>query len=378
MSRTIKLPDERGAFSEYTLTAEEPLPARPGTRFESRIAYAAAHVVTNDDAEPAIDMAATLAYRRYLWSLGFGIAEVMDTAQRGMGLDWSAAKDLIRASCTEARAGSRPIFCGANTDQLPAGMATLDQVLAAYEEQCAFIEAAGGRIILMASRALAQCAQNADDYRSVYRHLLAQVSQPIILHWLGEAFDPALRGYWGSSDIAVCMETCLDLIHAHRQAIDGIKISLLDKDREIEMRRRLPAGVRMYTGDDFHYPELIEGDEHGYSDALLGIFDGIAPAAAAAFQRLDANDSAGYRSLLLPTLPLSRHIFQKPTYHYKTGLAFLSYLNGRQQHFRMLGNQQTARSIEHLAGVFRLADQARLLSDPDLAIARMRSYLERC
>jgi hypothetical protein len=373
--KTITLPAENGRSFEYSLNTEEPLRVETA-RFKSRIAYAAAHVVATDEPEPAIDLEATLAYRRWLWALGFGVAEAMDTSQRGMGLDWNGAKQLIRASCAEARAAGRPIACGANTDQLRPGSNRLEQVIAAYEEQGAFIEAAGGRIILMASRALAGCAQSADDYLRVYGNLLGQVSEPVILHWLGEAFDPALAGYWGSSDVSVSMETCLALIHDYRNKIDGIKISLLDADREIEMRRRLPQGVRMYTGDDFHYPELIEGDEGGYSDALLGIFDGIAPAAALAFQKLDENDRAGYRALLAPTLPLSRHIFQTPTYHYKTGLAFLSYLNGRQRHFSMLGNQQHARSAAHLAQVFVLADRARLLRDPDLAAARILAYLK--
>jgi hypothetical protein len=364
--KTITLPAENGIFVEYALNTEEPLRVDKAC-FTSRIAYAAAHVTATDEPDPAIDLEATLAYRRWLWSLGFGVAEAMDTSQRGMGLDWNGAQELIRHSCAEARAESRPIACGANTDQLPPGNASLEQVIAAYQEQCAFIEAAGG---------LARCAKSADDYLHVYGKLLRQVSQPVILHWLGEAFDPALAGYWGSSDVSAAMETCLALIHEYRNKIDGIKISLLDKDREIEMRRRLPEGVRLYTGDDFHYPELIEGDERGYSDALLGIFDGIAPAAALAFQRLDVGDRAGYRALLAPTLPLSRHIFQAPTYNYKTGLAFLSYLNGRQQHFSMLGNQQHARSPAHLAQVFVLADRARLLSDRDFAAARMTAYLK--
>jgi len=375
VTKAITLPAENGTSFEYVLNPEESLRVN-AAHFQSRIAYAAAHVVATDEASPAIDFEATLAYRRWLWSLGFGLAEAMDTAQRGMGLDWKSAKELIRISCTEARADKRLIACGANTDQIAPGNVTLDQVLAAYEEQCAFIEAAGGRIILMASRALARSARTADDYLHVYGQLLAQVAQPVILHWLGDVFDPALAGYWGSSDVSRAMDTCLALIHEHPAKVEGIKISLLDKDREIEMRRRLPQGVRMYTGDDFHYSELIEGDEHGYSDALLGIFDGIAPAAALAFEQLDAGNISEYRALLGPTLPLSRHVFQKPTYHYKTGLAFLSYLNGRQLHFSMLDNQQHARSIAHFAQIFVLADQARLLSDPDLASARMSAYLK--
>jgi hypothetical protein len=319
-------------------------------------------------------MEATLAFRRHLWSLGFGVAEAMDTAQRGMGLSWEAARELIRVSASE-RGGE--IACGANTDQLqPGAGATIDEVIAAYEEQCEAIEAAGGRVILMASRALARCASGPEDYIRVYSRLLGGLRQPAILHWLGEAFDPQLKGYWGSSSIDQAMEPCLAVIRENRSYIDGIKISLLDKQQEIRMRRFLPEGVRMYTGDDFDYAELIRGDELGHSDALLGIFDGIAPAAALALRALDIGDFAAYEEILAPTVPLSRHIFQAPTFFYKTGLVFLAYLNGHQNHFRMLGGQESARSISHLAKLFVLADQAGLLADPGLAVHRMRLVLE--
>jgi hypothetical protein len=319
-------------------------------------------------------MEATLAFRRHLWSLGFGVAEAMDTSQRGMGLDWTGARDLIRASAAE-RGGA--IACGANTDQLdPSKPATIDEVIAAYEEQCETIEAAGGRVILMASRALVKCATSPDDYARVYGRLLQGLKQPAILHWLGEAFDPQLRGYWGSADVAAAMATCVDIIRENQEKVEGVKISLLDKQQEIVMRRQLPGGVRMYTGDDFDYAELIRGDEHGHSDALLGIFDGIAPAAALALRALDAGDMTAYETLLTPTVPLSRHIFQTPTYFYKTGLVFLAWLNGFQRHFVMLGGQQSARSIVHLSQLFMLADKARLLSDPELAVHRMKLMLE--
>jgi len=339
-----------------------------------RIAYAAAHVVVDPLLPHVLDMEATMAFRRHLWSLGFGVAEAMDTAQRGMGLDWSTARELIRVSSAE-RNGA--IACGANTDQLEAGKpATIDEVVRAYEEQCEVIEAAGGRVILMASRALVRCAKGPEDYARVYNRLLAELRQPAILHWLGDAFDPQLKGYWGSENVAEAMTTCLGVIRDNRAKVDGIKISLLDKQQEIMMRRRLPEGVRMYTGDDFDYVELIRGDEQGHSDALLGIFDGIAPAAALALRALDVNDLSQYEELLAPTVPLSRHIFQAPTYFYKTGLVFLAYLNGHQRHFQMLGGQQSARSIVHLAELFVLADQARLLADPELAVHRMRLVLQ--
>lgn len=363
-----------GGLTPYRLNEAEPLQVISGSPPVSRIAYAAAHVVVDPLRPHVLDIEATMGFRRHLWSLGFGIAEAMDTAQRGMGLDWSTARDLIRVSSSE-RGGA--IACGANTDQLEIGKhATIDEVITAYEQQCEVIEAAGGRVILMASRALVRCAKGPEDYARVYDRLLAGLRQPAILHWLGDAFDPQLRGYWGSENVAEAMATCLRVIRDNCTKVDGIKISLLDKQQEIVMRRQLPEGVRMYTGDDFDYAELIRGDAQGHSDALLGIFDGIAPAAALALRALDANDWARYEELLAPTVPLSRHIFQAPTYFYKTGLVFLAYLNGHQRHFQMLGGQQSARSIVHLAELFVLADRARLLADPELAIHRMRLVLE--
>jgi hypothetical protein len=328
--------------------------------------------------EPALDWEATLAYRRHLWGLGFSIAEAMDTAQRGMGLDWPTTQELIRRALAEAAGvgATDRIACGAGTDQLALSAATtLQDVIAAYDEQCAFIEDHGGRIILMASRALAACATGPEDYAHVYDRILSQVRRPVILHWLGDMFDPALAGYWGRLDLDQASEVCLRLIQSHADRIEGIKVSLLDEQREVDLRRRLPAGVRMYTGDDFNYPGLIRGDEHGYSDALLGIFDAIAPAAAAALHALDAGDLSRYDDILAPTVALSRHIFRAPTRFYKTGIVFLAYLNDHQSHFSMVGGQQSARSVVHLADIFRLADRAGLLRDPEQALARMRLVL---
>lgn len=371
-----------GGLREYQLNDAGPLPVLPGAPPSSRTAFAAAHVVIDPIAtgdplsKPVLDMDATLAYRRFLWSLGFRVAEAVDTAQRGMGLDWDTARDLIQRSAADARAARAGIACGASTDQLdPLQPVTLDQVMAAYQEQCAFIQDSGAQVILMASRALARCTKSPDDYSRVYRHVLSQLSAPAILHWLGEAFDPQLKGYWGGQSDEENMEICLGIIRDSRKKIDGIKISLLDPQRETIMRRLLPEEVRMYTGDDFHYPELIQGDGLGHSDALLGIFDGIAPAAALALRALDAGDSRKYQELLAPTVPLSRHIFQKPTFYYKTGLVFLAYLNGHQNHFRMVHGLESARSIVHLAELFVHADRARLLSNPELAVARMRNVL---
>ncbi len=381
MTQQIRLPRADGARALYTLGQPNPFPSS-ATPPRSRVAYAAAHVVCDpilesSSASPShVDWDATLAYRHHLWSLGFSVAEAMDTAQRGMGLDWTVSKELIRRSVAEARAMGAGIACGAGTDQLaPSPHLALADVQAAYEEQCSFIEGEGARVILMASRALAACAKTPEDYLQVYDSLLTQLTQPVILHWLGDMFDPALAGYWGSRDLDVAMEVCLSLIERHAPRIDGIKISLLDASREIAMRRRLPQGVRMYTGDDFNYPELIRGDEYGYSHALLGIFDAIAPAAAAALHALDVGDRASYTAILAPTVALSRHIFQAPTYYYKTGVVFLAYLNGHQSHFRMVAGLESARSLMHLVDLFVLADKAGLLRDPELAIERMRLVL---
>ena len=380
-SEPLLLPRADGTFTRYGLSQPSPFPpsAKPA---RSRMAYAAAHVVCDPLAEngpgtpPKLDWEATLAYRHHLWELGFSIAEAMDTAQRGMGLDWSAAQELIRRSLKEARATGGGIACGAGTDQLEASpQVRLEQVKAAYQEQCSFIEGQGGQIILMASRALAACAKSPEDYLEVYDYILSQVSRPVILHWLGDMFDPALAGYWGYNDLDKAMQVCLNLIETHASKIDGIKISLLNAEREVAMRRKLPPGVRMYTGDDFNYPVLIRGDEQGYSHALLGIFDAIAPAAAAALQALDTGDLARYSQILEPTVALSRHIFQTPTYFYKTGVVFLAYLNGYQSHFRMVGGLESVRSVVHLAELIMLADQAGLIQDSALAAERMRRFL---
>jgi hypothetical protein len=383
ITRELLLPRADGSLAPYAPGAPSAF-AKPDGPPRSRVAYAAAHVVAdpladhNPTLDTRLDWEATLAYRRHLWDYGFAIAEAMDTAQRGMGLDWATVQELIRRALAEARAAGKSdlIACGAGTDHLaPRPGLTLDEVIAAYEEQVGFVEGAGGRVILMASRALAACAAGPDDYARVYGRILAQVSRPVIIHWLGDMFDPALAGYWGARDLDAASESCLRILADNAAKIDGIKVSLLDKDREIALRRRLPEGVRMYTGDDFNYPELIRGDDRGYSDALLGIFDAIAPAAAAAFAALDAGDLARYETILAPTVPLSRHIFQKPTYYYKTGVVFLAYLNGHQAHFHMVGGQQSARSVVHLAELFVLADRAGLLLDPDRAVERMRCVL---
>jgi hypothetical protein len=371
---TIKLPTGEHAVRE---PGHFERPKAPFTRK----ALAAAHVVADPLSarepwlEAAIDWDATLAYRRHLWSWGFGVAEAMDTAQRGMGLDWSNSLELVRRS-TEAAGKGDVIASGAGTDHLAAGGSySLAQIIAAYEMQCEAIERLGGRIILMASRALAASAKSPDDYARVYDRILSQVKQPVIIHWLGEMFDPALEGYWGKKDHLAAMDVCLSVIEANKAKVDGIKVSLLDKDKEVVMRRKLPKDVRMYTGDDFNFAELIEGDEHGYSDALLGIFDAIAPAASQALSFLSANEKSRYHEALAPTVPLSRHIFKAPTRFYKTGVVFMAWLNGHQDHFVMVGGQQSARNVLHLSELFRLADAAGLLADPPLACERMTRFL---
>lgn len=388
MNLSLKLPTAAGGLETHVLAGQAPATPPPGVRF-NRIAYSAAHVVADPLAatdpwlQCAVDWDTTIAYRRRLWSLGLGVAEAMDTAQRGMGLDWPTSLELIRRSLDAARdVPGALVACGCGTDHLPPEDArTVDDVIRAYEEQMAAIEPLGGRLIVMASRALARVARSPADYERVYDRILTQARQPAILHWLGEMFDPALAGYWGTRDVDAAMDTALGIIAAHAAKVDGIKISLLDKDKEIAMRRRLPAGVRMYTGDDFNYAELIAGDGHGSdpvhgrSDALLGIFDAIAPAASAALGELAAGRVDRFHDILGPTVPLSRHIFAAPTRFYKTGVVFMAWLNGHQRHFTMVGGQQSARSLLHFAQLFRLADAANLLEQPELAVHRMRTLL---
>ncbi|CAN3128406.1 dihydrodipicolinate synthase family protein [Mycobacterium sp. smrl_JER01] len=359
---------------------------RPSRPITSRIAYAAAHVVPNIMADNApgaaadLDWDATMAYRHELWSYGLGVADAMDTAQRGMGLDWSATRELITRTGREAAAVGGLLACGAGTDHLdpadiPDGRRGLDAITAAYREQIDVVRSAGAEVILMASRALAQVARTPQDYLTVYGTLLDEQDRPVILHWLGEMFDPALRGYWGSADIFSATATFKDLVQAHADQVGGVKVSLLDAAHEVALRRALPDGVRLYTGDDFNYPELVVGDEQGHSDALLGIFAAIYPAASTALQRLDDGDTAAAGRILESTRELGRHIFATPTYYYKTGIAFLAWLNGRQPNFALVGGLAAGRSVPHLCRVFVLADRAGLLADPELATARMRAYL---
>lgn len=365
----------------YTLLADPLKVHKPKVPF-NRVAFAAAHVVADARASadpsgpPAIDWDCTLAYRRHLLDLGFGVAEAMDTSQRGMGLDWPSALDLIGRSLSEAGRRRNMIFSGAGTDQLdPARARSLDDVVRAYLEQFNAIQKLEGRIIMMASRALVRVAKSPDDYVKVYSRVLQEADHPVILHWLGDMFDPALKGYWGSTDFHPAMETCLAAITGNVKKIDGIKISLLDDSKEIDMRRRLPSPVKMYSGDDFSYPALIAGDAHGYSHALLGIFDAIAPAASAALSALTKGDIKKYDRLLAPTVPLSRLIFRAPTQYYKTGIVFLAWLNGHQDHFVMANGAQAMRPLPYFTEAFKLADQARLLSDPDMAVKRMKMLL---
>jgi len=374
----MKLP-LNGELVDYQLVGT---PVAQGTYSpaRSRLAFAAAHVVAdplgdNSPGAPAvIDWEHTLGFRRHLWSLGLSVAEAMDTAQRGMGLDWASTQELIRRSAAEAPDGR--IAVGVGTDQLPTGTHSLDAVIAAYEEQLAVAEEVGAQPILMASRALCAAASGPDDYRKVYDRLLSQSSRPVILHWLGSMFDPALAGYWGSDSVEVATDVVVGLIEDNVSKVDGIKISLLDAAKEVALRKRLPEGVRLYTGDDFNYPELIQGDGDRYSDALLGIFAAIAPAAAAALKALDDNDLETYERVFAPTVPLARQIFSAPTYYYKTGIAFLAWLNGYQPGFTMVGGLQTGRALPHLADTFRLADQAGVLTDPELAVDRFRQLLK--
>lgn len=376
----IQLPDTQGVLQTYALQGTPVQPSRL-TPNSARVLYSAAHVVTNpfsdnDPTGPAnVDWEKTMEFRHYLAGMGMGIAEAMDTAQRGMGLDWNGALELIRR--TKEELPNALVANGCGTDHLdPADAETLDDVLRAYLEQIEAIQKVGGRLILMASRALAKVAKGPEDYITVYRDVLAACDQPVILHWLGTMFDPQLTGYWGSDSFETALETCLAIIEENASKVDGIKVSLLEAEKEIIMRRRLPTGVKMYTGDDFNYPELIEGDEQGYSHALLGIFDPLAPAAAYAVSKLSEGDTKTFRGTLDPTVPLARHIFRAPTQYYKTGVVFLAWLNGFQDHFIMLNGAQSTRSLPYFVDCFKMADECGLLRDPDVAVERMGNMLK--
>ena len=378
---TLRLPVGPGKLEQYRIGPGRSFPTV--SKIESRKAYAAAHVVADPLAEngsemgTVVDWAATLRFREHLWLHGFGVAEAMDTAQRGMGLDWNSTRELIRRSTAAAAAGKYAIVCGAGTDQLPSGQShRLNEIAGAYQEQCDWIEKCGGQIVLMASRALAATARSFDDYREIYGRIVRACRDRVLLHWLGPMFDPFLSRYWGADNLDEATENFLTLLFELADQIDGIKVSLLDKGREIALREKLPPGMKLFTGDDFSYPELIAGDDAHFSHALLGIFDAIAPAASAAFGELDRGNHDQFLKILEPTLPLAHHIFQEPTYYYKTGLVFLAYLNGFQVHFRMIGGLESARSVPHLSRLLVLADRAGLLSDPELAVERMRAFLK--
>ena len=377
----ISLPDAKGRKTSYILLGS-PIAAKPPKVPFNRVAFAAAHVVVNPfsandpSGTPSIDWERTLAYRDYLLNLGFGIAEAMDTSQRGMGLSWNSAHELIRRSLRNAGRRASMIASGVGTDHLnPDDAHSLDDVIKAYLEQLHALQKLNGRVILMASRALVRVARTPDDYVKVYARVLAEADHSVILHWLGDMFDPALKGYWGNDDFTQTMETCLAVIAANERKVDGIKVSLLDAQKEVVMRRRLPAAVKMYTGDDFNYPALIKGDAQGFSHALLGIFDAIAPAASAALVALVKNDLATYNKLMNPTVPLSRLIFRSPTQFYKTGIVFLAWLNGHQDHFIMVNGAQSMRPLPYFCDIFKLADKAGLLHKPDLALRRMKQLL---
>jgi Protein of unknown function (DUF993) len=379
----LALPAADGSVLRYAPSSPPDLPPPDGRPARTRSAFAAAHVVADPraagdpTADPAVDWEATMAFRRHLWSYGLGVADAMDTAQRGGALAWPLARELIGRSAAEARDAGGRLACGAATDQLDTRLpVTPARIRDAYLEQCELIESEGATVVVMASRHLAAAAAGPADYRSVYDAVLERARSPMILHWLGEVFDPALAGYWGVEDPADAIDEVAALIADHSERVDGIKVSLLDARLEVELRERLPDGVRLYTGDDFDFPDLIRGDERGASDALLGVFDAIAPVAAAALRALDDGDTDRYDRLLEPTVPLARRMFAAPTGNYKVGVVLLAYLNGHQHHFRMLGGMEGARSIVHLAEVFRLADSAGVLADPERAAHRFRPLLE--
>jgi hypothetical protein len=376
----LTLPDPDGSFSPAELAAPPALVtgSAPPT---SRIVYAAAHVVADPlracDAVAGveqIDWDATLELRRRLWSLGLGVAESMDTAQRGMGLDWAGARELALRTLADAPAHGGEVVVGVATDQIEGPTTDLGLIRDAYLEQIADIESAGGAVVMMASRHLAGAARSPDDYAKVYGEVLAQAGRPVILHWLGSMFDPALAGYWGHDEPKAAMATVVDIIGAHVDKVRGIKVSLLDAALEALLREQIPTPARVFTGDDFNYVDLIAGDGTRHSDALLGAFAAVPRFASAAFARLDAGDVRGFREILEPTLPLSRLVFRAPTQYYKVGVAWLTYLDGGQDHFRMLKGFETGRSLLHLAELVRVAGGLGLFTDPDGAAARVSAY----
>lgn len=380
MTRVIRLPNGDGSLQEYT-PGPSRLPERSSVPPTSRHVYAAAHVVADPwrvsmgSEAGCVDWEATLTIRQRIWAAGLGVAEAMDTAQRGMGITWPDVRTLVSRTLSDPDRG--PVVVGIATDQLvPGGRASLTKIVEAYLEQLEFVEGLGGDAVLMASRHLAATATSPDDYVDVYSRILSAANRPVILHWLGSVFDPQLAGYWGSDDYGAASEVVLRIMEENITHVRGIKMSLLDASLEKDFRRRLPEGVRMFTGDDYNYPELIAGNGREHSDALLGAFAYLAPFAAAAVRRLDVGDEAGFRAILDPTVPLSRVVFEAPTQFYKSGVAWLSYLSGFQTHFTMLGGLQAGRSLIQLADTYRLADGIGLFPDPDLAARRVSDYLQ--
>jgi hypothetical protein len=377
----LRLIDAAGVSSTVDL---KPAPAygKPTAPLRSRVAYAAAHVVPrptadNTPGQPAdIDWDATLAFRRHVWSWGLGVADAMDTAQRNMGLDAAATRELITRSAQAAREEGGALVVGVNTDHIDDEVISLDRVIDAYKEQLYFTEDAGAGVVLMASRHLARAAQTADDYLRVYREVLGAASTPVVLHWLGAAFDPSLASYFGSTDSKTASATVLEIITENATHVSGIKMSLLDPFAEIAVRAQLPETATMFTGDDFNYVGLIAGTGGKHSDALLGAFAALAPSASAAIQALDAGDSGEYESILGPTKDLSRQIFAAPTFYYKTGVAFMSWLNGHQDAFSMVGGLHSARSLPHLSEIVRLANRSGALEKPELAAERWHALLK--
>ena len=377
----VNLPVQDGTVQPASLAAPADLDVR-STPPTSREVYAAGHVVAHrlhacaDSAAGQIDWDATLQLRRDLWALGLGVAESMDTAQRGMGLRWADARELaIRTLADSADTGGK-VVVGVSTDQIESHHPSLEEIADAYLEQIATVEAHGGHTVMMASRHLARAATGPDDYLAVYHRVLEAATAPVILHWLGAAFDPALAGYWGFDEPKAAMPTVADLIAAHPDTVRGIKVSLLDPALEIQLRQQICAPARVYTGDDYNYVDMIAGEGSQHSDALLGAFAAVPRFASAAFAKLDDGDTAAFRNILATTIPLSRLIFAAPTQYYKVGVAWLTYLDGRQDHFRMIAGFETGRSLLHLADLVRTAGAIGLFGDPDFTAHRAGAYFD--
>lgn len=380
-NKTLRLPETGGGMRTHVMREPAVFEKHPRP-FTSRTVLAAPHVVADVRAEytpgvaPPVDWESTMAFRRHLWSYGIGVAEGMDTSERGVGgLMWPQAQELIALGIEEAAAAGGAIVCGAGTDQISSAQPSLEHVIDAYLEQTSYIEGRGGATVIRASHALVAAAKSDEDYLKVYGTVLASLERPAIVHWLGTVFDPTLAGYWGHDDVRAAMRVVLEMAHSNVDSLRGIKFSLLDDELESEFRRLVPPSVQVFTGDDYGYTQLLLGDSEHHSHGLLGVLDPIAPIASAAFAALDQGDESSFTETMDATIPFAVKMFEPPAASYKVGVVFTAWLSGHQEHFRMVTGREGMRSLQHLTDLFVLADALGLYPDPELAAHRMRILL---